>query len=42
MKMLERASRPPGTPVGHDVLIALTMAIALSLTGMTAWMWSSR
>jgi hypothetical protein len=42
MKTYERSSRAPGTPVGHDVLIAVTMAIALSLTGMTAWMWSAR
>ena len=42
MKSLERCSRPPGTPVGQDVLIAVTMAIALSLAGMTMWMWSAR
>ena len=42
MKPLERCSRPPGTPVGHDVLMAMTMAIALSLAGITMWMWSSR
>ena len=42
MKSFERCSRPPGSPVGHDVLIAVTMAFALSLTGFTAWMWSGR
>jgi hypothetical protein len=42
MKPLERCSRPPGTSVREDVLIAMTMAIALSLAGMTAWMWSAR
>jgi hypothetical protein len=42
MKSLERCSRPPGTPVGQDVLIAMTMAIAFALLGMTAWMWSGR
>jgi hypothetical protein len=42
MKTLERSSGPPGTSIRHDVLIAVTMAIALSLTGMTAWMWTGR
>ena len=42
MKQLERCSRPPGTPVGQDVLVAVTMAIALTFTVMTAWMWSGR
>jgi hypothetical protein len=42
MKMLERSSAPPGTDASHDVLMAVTMAIALSLAGVTAWMWSGR
>ncbi len=42
MKMLERAPSPPGTDLGHEVLMAVTMAIALSLLGTTAWMWSGR
>jgi hypothetical protein len=42
MKPLERSSRPPGTTVGHDLLIAVTMAIALCLAVVTTWMGSGR
>jgi hypothetical protein len=42
MKLLERSSQPPGTDLGHDVLIAVTMGIALTLVGTTIWIWSCR
>lgn len=42
MKSLQRCSRPPASGLNEDVLLAMTMAIALSLAGMTAWLWSGR
>jgi hypothetical protein len=46
VKRLERSSHAPpttdpGSDLGHDVLMAMMMAIALSLLAMAAWLASA-
>jgi hypothetical protein len=37
-----RSSRAPGMHLGHELLLALTMAIAFAMLGATTWLWTLR
>lgn len=40
--VVPRSSRAPGMHMGHDLLLAVTMAIAFVLLGATTWFWTVR
>lgn len=40
--VVPRSSRAPGMHMGHDLLLAVTMAVAFVLLGATTWFWTVR
>jgi hypothetical protein len=39
-RLQRSSSAPPGMDATDDVLLAVAMAIALSLVGTTTWLWA--